>query len=264
MRNILFSKHPERVEIDVGKAVCVYHRQYAKILPKISSCEFVEFGNLCDTFQTGNYFGGKDAVVFVGANKLFSSSTRFHPVFDVLQYGLEGMRRFVVDTSPYIGPLWRVFPQFSLAGVPFGEYTYSYLLESHYNSFIEGMRPDNPLEISKISEYAHGHVSIDYERYFSDPVVEIIPMPAEIHEKYRDLKTRLFDVEIHATKIIRGLADFAKASCGQRIMPAEHKIFETPDAVRIVRTDLKVDEYLTNKLLDKIREVNAVCEVMQP
>jgi hypothetical protein len=264
MKNILFSKHPERIEIDAGKTVCVYHRQYSKILPKIPNGEYIEFGKLCDTFQTHNYFEGKDVVVFVGANKLFSSSTRFHPVFDVLQYGLEGMQRYAVDTSPYIGPLWRVFPQFSLAGISFGEYTYSYLLESHYNSFIEGMRPDNPLTLDNIRAYARGHVSIDYERYFSETVVEIIPMHEDVHEKYRTLKARLFDEEIHATKIIKRLSDFAKVSCPKRSIPAEHKIFETPDAVRIVRTDLKVDEYLAGKLFDKIREVNAVCEAMQP
>jgi hypothetical protein len=68
---------------------------------------------------------------------------------------------------------------------------------------------------------------------------------------------------MHATKIIKSLSNFAKASCPQRLIPAEHKIFETPDNVCIVRTDLKVDEYLTGRLLEKIREVNTVCEAMQ-
>lgn len=264
MKNILFSKHPEQIEIDDGIAVCVYHRHYVKILPKISNCEYIEFQKLCDTFQKHDYFTGKATVVFVGANKFFTSSTRFHSVFDILQYGLEDMQRYAIDVVPYIGLLWRVFPQFSLAGVPFGKYTYSYLLESHYNSFLEGVRPDNPLTLDNIRQHARGHVSIDYPAYFMEPIVEVVPMPADTHEKYQILKARLFDEETHVTKIIKGLADYTKTSCLKRSIPAEHKIFEMPDAVRIVRTDLNVDKYLTEKLLNKVREVNAVCEAMQP
>lgn len=261
--SIFFSRHPERIEISAGAAVCVYHKQYAAILPKVENCDYVEFGQICENFQTHDYFAGKDTVVFVGANKFFTPSTRFHPVFEILQYGLPGMKRYAVDVAPYIGPLWRIFAHFSLAGLSFGGYTYSYLLESHYNAYLEGAREDNPLALDKIREYAAGHVSIDYVQYFAPPSVEIINMPESIHREYQMLKARLFDEHDKINPIIKGLADFARSVCPQRLIPQEHRIFETPDAVRIVRTDLKIDEYLTNKLLKKIDEVNQVVEVLQ-
>ncbi len=263
MKSILFSRHPERIEIEVGAAICVYHRQYAAVLPKIENCEAIEFGRLCEEFQHRDYFAGKDTVVFVGANKFFTPSTRFHPVFEVLQYGLPGLKRYSVDIAPYIGPLWRLWPHFSLAGVEFGGYTYSYLLESHYNAFLEGVREGNPLSLEAIRRFAAGHVRVDYDRYFSEPTVTVIETLPAVHQEYQSLKARLFEGCSTIGPIMKGLSDFARAACPERRIPQEHKIFETPDSVRIVRTDLPIDRYLTDRLLDKMTEVNRVVEVLQ-
>lgn len=264
MKRIFFSKHVENLDIPtVGKTICIYHKQYAKCLPEIDNCEFLEFGKLCETFQEHDYFAGMQTVVFVGANKFFTTSTRFHPVFEILQYGLNGLERFAVDRSPHIGPIWRIFPHFSLAGVPFGEYTYSYLLESHYNSYLAGVRADNPLDVELIKQYASENVSIDYQKFFAEPKVEIIEMSSDVHEGYQARKEELFYEHSDINKIVKGLTDFAKASCKKRLVPYEHKIFETPEDVHVIRTDLKVDEYLTSELLNKITEVNRVVEALQ-
>lgn len=264
MRRIYLSKNPKALNIPTtGGAICIYHRYYAKMLHWIDDCEFVEFKDLCDTYQKRDYFEGKQTVVFVGSNKIFNASSRNHPVFDILQYGLAGMERFVVDISPYVGPIWRIFPQFSLAGLPFGEYTYSYLLESHYNSFLDGVRPDNPLDLEAIGEYARSNVSIDYDRFFSPPSIKVIPMSPSIHCDYQEVKEDLFEENNRIVPIIKGLSNFAKSVCNERKIPQEHKIFETPDNVQIIRTDLKVDEYLTSQLVAKMDEVNRVCGVLR-
>ncbi len=263
MKNIIFSKDISKIKIKAKAAICIYHKYYAKILPQIENCEFVEFKYLCDNYQNTNFFNNKDTVVFVGANKFFTTSTRFHPVFEILQYGLEGMQRYSVDIAPYIGQLWRLWAHFSFANVEFGGYTYSYLLESHYNAFLEGAREQNPLSLENIKKYADGHVYIDYDRFFSDPKVEIVSLLPTVHDEYQKLKAKLFDENDKINPIIKGLSDFAKSVCPDRRIPQEHKIFETPDDIHIVRTDLKVDEYLTNKLLNKISEVNKVVEALQ-
>lgn len=264
MRRIQFSKHPEHLEIEaVGPAACVYHKQYVKRLPKIDDCTFIEFSQVCADFGEVYHFAGIRSIIFVGANKFFNSSTRIHPVFDLLQYGLPGVERFSVDTSPYIGPLWRLWSHFSFAGVPFGPYTYSYLLESHYQSYLDGVRPDNPLSDDKIRAYAQGRVSFDYERYFSEPAIEIIPVDASVHAEYERRRDELFETETVIGPVFRELSKLARAACPERKIPSEHAIFETPDSVRIVRTDLKIDECLTNILLEKMHEVNHICEVLQ-
>jgi hypothetical protein len=183
---------------------------------------------------------------------------------ELLPYGLpKEIKLISIDTSPYIGPLWRLWAHFYFTKTAFGEYTYSYLLESHFNGFQDGVRPENPLAYEKIREYASGNVSIEYERYFAEPIIEVIELTASAHVEYQELKADLFEEHDHIQKIIKGLADFAKESCPERRIPAEHKIFETSEKINIIRTDLKVDEYLTNCLLKKIDEVNAVCEVLQ-
>ncbi len=263
MRRVYFSKRPGALEIPApGPVVTVYHKAYAKRLPVTDDCEAVEFGHLCETFGEVDHFAGARSVVFVGANRFFNASTRFHPVFDLLQYGLPGLERFSVDTAPYIGPLWRLWPHFSLAGVP-GEYTYSYLLESHYQSHLDGQRAENPLTDDAIRALARGVVVMDYDRYFGEPAIEVVPVGPEVHAAYAERRAELFETATAIGPVIRGLAAIAQAACPARRMPAEHRIFETPDTVRIVRTDLRVDETLANLLVEKMREVNHVCEMMR-
>lgn len=264
MKSIVFSLHPENIRIEARSATCVYHKSYSDKLPIMANCEYVEFAALCKEFQTRDFFTGKEVAVFVGANKFFNPSTRFHPVFDLLQYNLpQGIKRYSIDVSPYIGPIWRLWTHFSFAGVPFGEYTYSYLLESHYNAHLDGKRDDNPMDLDKIRRYAAGHVQIDYERYFAEPEIRIVSMPPEIHDEYRTLKARLFDEHDTIGPILRGLTAFARSACPARKVPQEHKIFEAPEAVGIIRTDLKIDEYLTDQLVGKMNEVNRTVEVLR-
>lgn len=263
IRQIIFSKHPENLRFSLGPACCIYHKQYARKLPQVADCDFLEYDAFAKEYDSYN-FNWKRTMFFVGANKFFNSSTRIHPVMELLPYGLpKDMTLVSIDTSPYIGPLWRLWAHFYFTKVPFGEYTYSYLLESHFKGFQDGVRQDNPLDLEKIRQYAAGYVSIDYQRYFVDPVVEVVELPPAIHAEYQELKATLFEEQDHIQKIIKGLADFAKEACPDRHLPAEHKIFETPENISICRTDLKVDEYLTSILLEKIQEVNAVCEVLQ-
>ena len=264
MKSVTFSKHPENLKIDLKNAICVYHRMYAKKLPEISECKFIEFRKLCETFQTHNHFSDKTAVVFVGLNKMFTTSTRFHPVWDLLQYNMPtGIQKYCVDIAPYMGPLWRIWPQFNLAGLQTGEYTYSYLLESHYNAFLEGVRAENPMSIENIKEWAAGNVQIDYTKYFSEPEIQIIEMSADVHEGYQTLKNDLFDTYDTIGPILKQLSAYAKEHCKERKIPQEFKIFETPNKVQIIRTDLKIDEYLTGKLVSKMIEVNKIVEALQ-
>lgn len=264
MKSVTFTKHPENLVFDLERSACVYHKQYAKKLPKIPDCEFIEFEKLCQTFQTQDYFTGKTAVVFVGLNKMFTTSTRFHPVWDLLQYNMPaGIQKYCVDIAPYMGPLWRIWPHFNLAGIQTGEYTYSYLLESHYNAFLEGVRTENPLSIENIKEWAAGNVQIDYTKFFEEPSIKIIEMSEDVHEGYKTLKEDLFDTYDTIGPILKQLTAYAKEHCKERKIPQEFKIFETPEKVQIIRTDLKIDEYLTGKLVSKMEEVNHIVEVLQ-
>ena len=264
MKSVAFSKHPEELVFNIENAVCIYHKQYAKKLPQITDCEYIEFEKLCKTFQTQDYFSGKNAVIFVGLNKMFTTSTRFHPVWDLLQYNLpSNIKKYCVDIAPYMGPLWRIWPQFNLAGLQTGEYTYSYLLESHYNAFLEGVRQENPLSIGNIKEWGSGNVQIDYTQYFSEPSIKIIEMTEDVHEGYQTLKEDLFETYDTIGPILKQLSAYAKEHCKERKIPQEFKIFETPENVEIIRTDLKIDEYLAGKLVTKMIEVNQTVEALQ-
>lgn len=264
MNQIIFSKHIEDLELSIEKAVCVYHRQYTRSLPTIDGAEFIEFNQLCESYENYEGFNNCKTVIFIGVNKMFNSSTRIHPVYELLPYGLPAETKLIsIDKSPYIGPLWRIWPHFYITKTPFGEYTYSYLLESHYNSFLDGVRSENPLDLRFIKQYAEGNVQIDYDRFFTSPSIKVIELPQAVHADYQELKADMFEENDKIAPIIKGLSDFAKSVCKDRKIPQEHKIFETPDNVQIIRTDLKVDEYLASQLVAKMDEVNRVCEVLR-
>lgn len=264
MRPVTFTRAPEQLRVE-GSGVCVYHKSYRDRLPAMPDCTLIEYADLCATYQTRDQFSGAEIVVFVGANKLFTPSTRFHGVWERLQYGLPAsVTCYAIDTAPYIGPIWRLWPHFSLARLPWDGYTYSYLLESHYNAHVAGVRGDNPMSLERIRANAAGRVAIDYRAYFAPPIVHIERLSASVHREYQALKTALFAAHDTIGPVIKGLAEFAAAHCRSRSIPQEHRLFAHPEAVHIVRTDLKVDDYLTDRLLGKVAEVNQVCEALQP
>lgn len=261
---ILFSKRPEDLVINTpGPALCIYHRAYADRIPAIDDCEAIEFRCLGDSFRETDHFAGLRSIVFLGVNRFFSPSSRMHPVFDILQYSLPGVERYSVDTSPYVGALWRLWAHFSFAGVPYGTYTYSFLLESHCTAFADGIRAENPMSDEMIQSHARGNVRLDYDRYFGEPVVEVVSVDRAAHREYARLKEELFTTNTTAVPIIRGLSEFAQSVCPERAVPLERDIYDTPDSLKIVRTDLKVDETLTRFILEKMAEVNHICEVLR-
>lgn len=261
---LFFSRAPEQVALPLkpGRTLCVYHRRYQP--PPLPDCRYVEFEAYRSAYAQDTMLAGLVNLVFVGLNKMITPGNRIDPVFEVL-YNLPGeLAKYSVDTVPYVGEIWRIWFHFGAVGLPFGGYTYSYLLESHYNAFRDGLRPDNPLSVEAIRRHAADHVSIDYARYFADPVVEVLALPPCVHKEYELLKADLFGRHDRIAPIIRGLSEFARISCPSRDIPQEHRVFDAPDSIRIVRTDLKVDEYLTGRLLAKVSEVNRVVEALQP
>ena len=99
-------------------------------------------------------------------------------------------------------------------------------------------------------------VEIQYERYFGRIEEQVVEMSEEQHRQYQVLKGALFDKHDKINPIIKGLAEFAAQCLPEREMPTVGRIFDRPDDVKIVRTDLKVDEYLAGLVKAKVMEVN--------
>lgn len=215
-----------------------------------------------DITLTMEEYQAADSVFMVGVSRLLTPSTRISPIWEHLFNTVDRKKIIAIDVPPYRGEIWRLWFSFWISGTDFDGYTYSYLLETHYKTWRDGKRPENPLSMERIRAHA-GDVQVEYERFFEPPSVAVVAMPPSIHRDYQALKAKLFDEHDDIKPIIKGLADFAKKAYRGRLIPQEHKMFDTPEAVRIVRTDLKVDEYLAGQLIDKIDEVNAVCEALQ-
>lgn len=260
---IIFSREPALVQVPVhpGRTLCVHHKAIQP--PALADCRYVPWDEYRRDHHHGTQLGGVTNLVFAGLNRMITPSNRIDPAWETLFNLTGGIHRFSVDEAPYLGDLWRLWFHFGATGTPFGGYSYSYLLESHYKAFLAGVRTDNPLALQVIRRHSQGHVHCAYDRYFADPHIDVLRLLPSVHAEYQQLKSELFDRHDKIHPILKGLADFTQAHCPERAIPAEHRIFSTPDCVRIVRTDLAVDEYLTGKLLAKIREVNTVVEALR-
>ncbi len=250
---IILAKDIGAGQLDVGsEAVCVRHRDYAAPITR-NGCLHVTHEELVADHRRA--LAGRNTMVVVGLSRIATPSNRTK-VGPLLWGPLDGVRRISVDRTLFVAEPWRAWWHFGAVGVRYREYTYSYLAESHWRAAQDGIR-DDPFSIEAIAECGAGVVRSEDERHFERIDVEVVAMPAQTHAAYQDLKARAFDEEHTAKAIIARLASFAAEACPQRSIPTASRLFAS-DAHRIVRTDLRVDEYLVNRLLDLARLTDAI------
>ncbi|MFZ5986375.1 MAG: hypothetical protein ACOYWZ_04505 [Bacillota bacterium] len=265
MKKIIFSKQLQSLRIPCYEGtLCIYANQYKNILPNIENCKYIDFKYFANNFREVNFLQKIKRIIYVGLNKIFTLSSRNHPVFDLLQYNIpSNIEKYSIDLCPYFGEIWKIWIHFNFVGYDFGGYTYSYLLETNYNKFKEGISKDNPVSLEKIKEYAKNKIEIEYSYYFNKPTIQVKPVSEESMNEYSILKQELFEEHNQLSPILKKLSEFAQQCYKDRKIPRIIDIFNNPDNIIIFRTTLKVDEYLTNELLEKISEVNTLIKELK-
>jgi hypothetical protein len=249
---IVLSKDPSSVALEVGdEAVCVRHKSYGPP-PTRDGCLHVTW----DEYEP-NMLRGRTTMVVVGLSKIITPGNRTK-VGPFLLRPVPGVRRIVVDRTLFVSEPWRAWFPFGCVGAPYREYTYSYLAESHWRAHIDGARTDNPFALDVIVEHGRGVIRSTYERFFDEPRIETIGVPQEVHEKYAKLKARAFEEETTIKAIIARLSAFAASVCKTRRIPSPSSLFASAGAPTIYKTDLKVDEFLTKRLLELVELTNGI------
>lgn len=236
-----------------GDNLCIYHKSYE--LPKISNCRFIEFPK----FKTDPrfYMKGIDRLFIVGSNKIQNPASRIDQVFEILHNNTPELEKIVVDKTLFVSEPWRTIFQFIITNIEYDIYTYSYLAESHYNAYLEEISDHNPFSLEEILKWAKGKVEVRYEKYFDTIKVETIEMDASVKKAYEAYKAELFETQSSIKIIIQKLNKFAREHCKQRKMPTKNNLFNNCN-VEIIKTDLKVDDYLYGELLGLINLTNDI------
>lgn len=260
--SIILAHDTSRVTLDLGeRSVCVRHRTYP------APCVVPDCLHLTwDDFEPDprRAMHGRDTLVLVGLNKIMTPSNRTAAVVEVLFNLSDTWRKLSVDRTLFAAEPWRAWFHFGLVGAPYREYTYSYLAESHWRAYQEGVRTDDPFAVETIAHEGEGVVRSTYDRYFRPVTIERVEVSAAIHSAYQDLKTRCFDEEHTAQAIVTRLARFAQDACPTRRVPTPARFFDLEAAAdglfgqRLVQTDLKVDDYLVGRLIGLVALTDAV------
>jgi hypothetical protein len=236
---ILLTRDTATARVPTEDALCVYHESYVppKQFPDAMPwSEFNErFLQLVDT---------RDTLVIVGLNRIITPANRVQVGGMVLRP--RKWRRISVDTTLFRSEPWRAWFHFGCVGAPYHGYSYSYLAETDWKAFHEGKRAADPFSFEAIEQAGSGALRSEYERYF-DLTVETVNVGAEFHREYAAEKARAFDEEHTISAIIKRLETFAQKALPWRTVPTPARLFAA-GSHHIVRTDLKVDEFLVGRL----------------
>jgi hypothetical protein len=204
------------------------------------------------------WLGEPGTMVAVGLARMMTAANRV-ALGKVFLRPREGLRRIVVDRTLFISEPWRAWWPFRAAGeaLPFG-LTDSFLAETRWRMALE-TQSACPFGIEPVRAAMRGIVrGVDPFR-FDEPSVEILPVSASARAEYARIKEAAFTDEKTIGAILAKLSAFAKSVEPRRAIPSTANLFKSA-TVRIVRTDLAVDAFLAEQLLDRVALTNAIAE----
>lgn len=244
--------------LDYGRdrCLCVYHRSYD--VPSVSNCEYVKFDVFKDSPR--DHLAGIDRLILVGMNRMIGPSNRTDFVFEVIHNLTSDLAKVSVDYTLFRSDPWRSWFHFGAVDLTYGDYTYSYIAESHYKGFVEGHRDADPFSIAEIARWGAGQVWCDYDRFFVSANFEQVETSKDVRREYDRLKKECFEQERTPSAIIRRLSLFADSHCPSRSIPTTSRLFDK-DHHDITHTDLGVDLYLAGRARGLMQLTNDISEV---
>lgn len=244
----------------VGKTLCLHHKKYKPA--QVAGAITMPFSVFHMRYKAEPKLLDVDNIVFSGVNRIITPSNRTDPVFEVLFSGTR-MNKISVDVVPFISVPWRMWFHFGITNNIYGRYGYSYAAETDYNKFRDGISEYDPFSLNEMLMYSHDIVSVQRGVYFTNLQIITMDVAVNVVAEYEDLRDELLETEPSITPVLRKLSKFAQSCCKQRYVPQPHFLFNRPHNLRIIKTNLRIDDYLTDHLLSLIHLTNAYLEALR-
>jgi len=261
--SIYFVDDPAVLRLDLtGSVLCLHHPDYVPV--PITGAVTMPFPDFLDRYKIEPALYEADNIVFVGTNRIITPSSRTDPVFELLFTGVR-MNKISVDTCPFISVPWRTWFHFGITNRPYGRYDYSYAAETDWHKARDGISDYDPFSLDEMLAFSNldGAVSVRRGAYFTGINVVTVDVQPDIIAQYNDLRDELFETQSSIKPVLRKLAQFARAHCPQRRVPQPHTFFRRPTGQTIVKTNLKIDDYLAGQLLDLMHLTNNYLEALR-
>jgi hypothetical protein len=203
---------------------------------------------------------GEGTMVMVGLSRIFTPSNRCK-MHEIFHRPRPGMGWFSLDDRLFVGEPWRMIWHFTAVGQDYAGMTDSYLAESRFDR-AEAEREPCPFRLDEVIRYGTGAiVATDGYRHGRILVEEYQTTDAE-KERYDAEKAQAFEHEKTLAAILKRLTAVAKSCLSRRMIPGPSQIsnYPTGASIRVVRTDLPVDRFLTDRLQKVVDLTNGIAE----
>lgn len=175
-----------------------------------------------------------------------------------------GLQRIVVDRSLFVAEPWRAWWAFRAVLAPYLDYADSYIAETRWKAAEERQTPD-PFSLAEILRYGDGVVAAPDPLRFGAWSETVVETSDEVRTEYAALKAAAFDEETTLQGLLRRLSEFADEVEPRRHIPKPADLFRVRptlllEPVRVVRTDLPVDAFLTGRLRRVYDTTNGIAD----
>lgn len=113
------------------KTLVVFRDGFGYNPPQLQGAEYIEFLEYKKRYITFE----PDLIIMVGLNRIITPSNRCDMVNEYLQTMTANTPKISIDTSPFIGEPWRLWYHYSIANCGAFNITYSYALETEWQSW---------------------------------------------------------------------------------------------------------------------------------
>lgn len=163
-----------------------------------------------------------------------------------------GLERVVVDRALFVAEPWRAWWAFRAVKAPYEDYADSYIAETRWKAAEERQTGD-PFALAELVRWGQGVIAAPDPLRFGPWIEEIVEVSEGVRAEYEELKATAFEEETTLAGLLRRLGGFAEEVEPRRSIPKPVDLFKrrrslVPEAVRVVRTDLPVDTFLTSRL----------------
>ena len=136
----------------------IYRDGFGYELPKLSGVEYLEFLEYKKKYPILK----PEFIIVIGLNRIITPSNRCDMVNEYLQTMSMHTPKICIDTAPFIGEPWRLWFHYSVANCNRFNITYSYAIETEWESWFYRDVPDSRLAGENIKQYL-SHTYSDLE-----------------------------------------------------------------------------------------------------
>ena len=169
-------------------------------------------------------------------------------------------KKIVIDIVPYVVDMWKIYFPYSFFDKTLLGYSHSYAVEAAARNYEMDNTLKNPYDTVDIAERVKKVTFINYREFFTFKLLfKEYKVTVEELAEYERLRDSLFDTESSIKRILSKLHKYASSLVAGYSVPFNlNNIYKWEGEVEVIRTDLKIDDYLCSEIVKLINNTNTL------